>query len=257
MTPEHFRQIEELYHAAREATPEERAALLAQADPELRRKVEALLQPKGAEFLERPAVRNAPDLLEDSTVAGLAAGTRLGPYQVESKLGEGGMGEVFRAVDTRLGRPVAIKFAHERFSDRFEREARAISSLNHPHICTLYDIGPNYLVMELLEGDTIADRLKNGPLPVDQAVRYASQIAAALADAHEHGIVHRDLKPGNVMLVRSGVKALDFGLATWEGTTRSPAAHGDRHAGLHGAGTARGQTRGCPHRPLFVRLYLL
>ncbi|MDQ2949079.1 MAG: serine/threonine protein kinase, partial [Acidobacteriota bacterium] len=93
----------------------------------------------------------------------------------------------------------------------------AISSLNHPHICTLYDIGPNYLVMELLEGDTIADRLKNGPLPVDQALRYASQIAAALADAHEHGIVHRDLKPGNVMLVKSGVKVLDFGLATREG----------------------------------------
>ena len=151
-------------------------------------------------------------------------GARLGPYQVESKLGEGGMGEVFRAVDTRLGRPVAIKFAHERFSARFEREARAISSLNHPNICTLYDIGPNYLVMELLEGDTIAARLKNGPLPVDQALRYASQIAAALAEAHEHGIVHRDLKPGNVMLVKSGVKVLDFGLATWEATTRSPAA---------------------------------
>jgi tetratricopeptide (TPR) repeat protein len=156
-------------------------------------------------------------LAADPTMTVLNPGARLGPYQLESKLGEGGMGEVFRAVDTRLGRPVAIKFAHERFSARFEREARAISSLNHPNICTLYDIGPNYLVMELLEGDTIAARLNNGPLPVDQALRYASQIAAALAEAHEHGIVHRDLKPGNVMLVKSGVKVLDFGLATWEG----------------------------------------
>jgi tetratricopeptide (TPR) repeat protein len=153
----------------------------------------------------------------DPTMTVLSAGARLGPYQLESKLGKGGMGEVFRALDTRLGRPVAIKFAHERFSDRFEREARAIASLNHPHICTLYDIGPNYLVMELLEGDTIASRLNNGPLPVDQALRYASQICAALADAHEHGIVHRDLKPGNVMLVKSGAKVLDFGLATWDG----------------------------------------
>src|SRR5260370_20821648 len=110
------------------------------------------------------------------------------------------MGEVFRAVDTRLGRPVAIKFAHERFSARFEREAHAISSLNHPNICTLYDIGPNYLVMELLEGDTIAARLKNGRLPVEQALLYARQIADALAAAHERGIVHRDLKPANIML---------------------------------------------------------
>jgi len=214
MTPEHFQQIEELYHAAREATPEERAALLAQSDPEVRRKVEALLsQPKGAEFLERPAVQNATDLLEDSTVAGLAAGARLGPYQVESKLGEGGMGEVFRAVDTRLGRPVAIKFAHEQFSARFEREARTISSLNHPHICTLYDVGPNYLVMELVDGETIAARLKGGPLPVKTALLYASQMAAALVEAHAKGIVHRDLKPGNIMIAKSGVKVLDFGLA--------------------------------------------
>src|ERR1700686_4546412 len=131
MTPERFRQIEELYHAARETTGEERAALLAQTDPELRRQIEALLEQAGSgEFLDRPAVQNAPELLEISTGAGLIAGACLGPYRIEGKLGEGGMGEVFRAVDTRLGRAVAIKTAHERFSSRFEREARAISSLN-------------------------------------------------------------------------------------------------------------------------------
>ena len=123
------------------------------------------------------------------------------------------MGEVFRAVDTRLGRAVAIKTTREQFSARFEREARAISSLNHPNICTLYDVGPNYLVMELVEGETIAARLKSGPLPVKTALLYASQILAALAEAHEKGVIHRDLKPGNIMIAKSGIKVLDFGLA--------------------------------------------
>ncbi|HUI58069.1 MAG TPA: hypothetical protein VLY04_24010, partial [Bryobacteraceae bacterium] len=125
MSPDRFRRIEELYHAAREGTPDERAALLAQTDPELRREVELLLsEPGGGEFLERPAIQNAPELLADSTVAAVAAGVSLGPYRIENKLGEGGMGEVFRAVDTRLGRHVAIKTTQERFSARFEREAR-------------------------------------------------------------------------------------------------------------------------------------
>ena len=199
MSPEQFRQIEELYHAAREGTPDERAALLARIDPELRREVELLLSdPVGGEFLERPAIQNAPELLADSAVTAIAPGTSLGPYRIESKLGEGGMGEVFRAVDTRLGRAVAIKVTEERFSDRFEREARAIASLNHPNICTLHDVGPNFLVMELVEGETIAARLKSGPLPVSTALRYARQIAAALAEAHAKAIVHRDLKPGNI-----------------------------------------------------------
>ena len=136
----------------------------------------------------------------------------LGPYRIESKLGEGGMGEVYRAVDTRLGRAVAVKIAQQQFMQRFEREARAISSLNHPHICTLYDVGPNYLVMELVEGETIAAWLTRGPFPVTTALLYASQILAALAEAHEKGIIHRDLKPGNIMIAKSGIKVLDFGI---------------------------------------------
>jgi eukaryotic-like serine/threonine-protein kinase len=222
MTPERFRQIEELYHAARAKSGAERVALLAKTDPELRRAVESLLaQPISGDFLDRPAIEKAREdesaevsELGDSTVTVFtAAETQLGPYRIEGKLGEGGMGEVFRAADTRLGRPVAIKIANERFSARFEREARAISSLNHPHICTLYDIGPNYLVMELVEGETIAAWLKRGPLPLKTALFYASQIAAALMEAHSKGIVHRDLKPGNIMIAKSGVKVLDFGLA--------------------------------------------
>src|SRR5260221_8909386 len=214
MAPERFQQIEELYHAARERTGDERAALLALTDPELRREIESLLaQPGGGDFLDRPAIQNAPELLEDATVTEIRAGLCLGPYRIESKLGEGGMGEVFRAIDTRLGRAVALKTAHERVSERFEREARAISSLNHPHICTLYDVGPSYFVMELVEGETIAARLKSGPLPVKTALFYASQIMAALVEAHGKGIVHRDLKPANIMIAKSGVKVLDFGLA--------------------------------------------
>lgn len=214
MNPERFRQIEDLYHAVREGTPEERGALLAQTDPELRREIELLLiQSDRDEFLDRPAIQNAPELLSDSSDSGFSAGTILGPYRIEDQLGKGGMGEVFRAIDTRLGRAVAIKTAHQQFSARFEREARAISSLNHPNICTLYDIGPNYLVMELLEGVTIAERLKNGPLPLKTSLLYGSQIAAALVEAHAKGIVHRDLKPGNIMIAKSGVKVLDFGLA--------------------------------------------
>src|SRR5262249_24997039 len=131
MTSERFQRIEELYHAARERTAEERAALLATADPEVRREVESLLAQPGGEFLDRPAIQNAPQLLGDPTVTGLTAGASLGPYRVERKLGEGGMGDVYRAVDTRLGRAVAVKIVQEQFVERFEREARAISSLNH------------------------------------------------------------------------------------------------------------------------------
>jgi tetratricopeptide (TPR) repeat protein len=213
MTPERFRQLEDLYHAAREKTGAERAALLAPADPELRREIESLLaQPHGGQFLDQPALENATEP-GDSTLTAFTAGACLGPYRLDGKLGEGGMGEVFRAVDTRLGRAVAIKVLHDKFSDRFEREARAIAALNHPHICTLHDVGPDYLVMEFIEGETLAERLKRGKLSIQETLQYGGQIAGALAAAHAKGIVHRDLKPGNVMLTASGVKVLDFGLA--------------------------------------------
>ncbi len=144
----------------------------------------------------------------------LSAGTRLGPYEILGPLGKGGMGEVCRARDTRLGRDVAIKVSVERFSERFEREARAIASLNHPTICALYDVGPNYLVMELVEGENL-----KGPVPLPIALDYARQIADALEAAHEKGIVHRDLKPGNIRIKPDGtLKVLDFGLAKMGGT---------------------------------------
>src|SRR5580693_5106209 len=145
----------------------------------------------------------------------LSAGDKLGPYEILASIGAGGMGEVYRAHDTRLRRDVAIKVSAERFSERFETEARAIASLNHPNICHLYDVGPNYLVMELVEGES-----PRGPLPLETALHYARQIAAALEEAHDKGIVHRDLKPGNIKVTPDGtVKVLDFGLAKVTGAT--------------------------------------
>jgi serine/threonine protein kinase/Tol biopolymer transport system component len=156
----------------------------------------------------------------------LEAGTELGPYEILSSLGAGGMGEVYKARDTRLDRTVAIKVLPEDLSqdparrERFEREARAISRLNHPHICTLHDVGHHdgidFLVMEHIEGETLSERLKKGALPLEQALDYGIQIADALDKAHRQGVVHRDLKPGNIMLTKSGVKLLDFGLAKFQ-----------------------------------------
>ena len=153
----------------------------------------------------------------------LAPGTKLGPYEIVAPLGAGGMGEVYRARDTRLGREVAIKVLPQHLSAnpemraRFEREAKTVSSLNHPHICTLHDVGregdTDYLVMELIEGETLAARLARGPLPVAEVLRIGAQIADALDRAHRAGVIHRDLKPGNVMLTKSGAKLMDFGLA--------------------------------------------
>src|SRR6266704_1050499 len=144
----------------------------------------------------------------------LSVGTRLGPYEILAPLGAGGMGEVYRARDPRMGREVAIKISAERFSDRFEREVHVVAALNHPHICHLYDVGPNYLVMELVEGSTLGERLASGPIPLDESLSIARQTAEALEAAHEKGIVHRDLKPANVKITPEGVvKVLDFGLA--------------------------------------------
>ena len=161
----------------------------------------------------------------------LAPGTRLGPYEILSLVGAGGMGEVYKGRDTRLNRTVAIKILYSTDPDqqqRFEREARAISALDHPHICALYDVQheseQQFLVMQYVEGETLAERLERGALSLDQALRYAIEIADALAHAHRHGIVHRDLKPANIILTTSGVKLLDFGLAKLQDPVASPVA---------------------------------
>jgi eukaryotic-like serine/threonine-protein kinase len=144
----------------------------------------------------------------------LSPGDKLGPYEIVAAIGKGGMGEVWKARDPRLNRDVAIKVSAQQFSDRFEREAHAIAALNHPNICTLFDVGPNYLVMEEIEGATLAERIKEGPIPLEEAIRIARQIGGALEAAHEKGIVHRDLKPANIKIRPDGsVKVLDFGLA--------------------------------------------
>ena len=153
----------------------------------------------------------------------LTSGTRLGPYEITTQLGAGGMGEVYKARDTRLGRDVALKILPDDVSTtrerraRFQQEARAVAALSHPNICAIYDVGSSdgkdYLVLELVDGESMAARLAHSPLPLPEALKAAREIATALAAAHRRGIVHRDLKPGNVMLTRTGAKVLDFGLA--------------------------------------------
>jgi len=205
MNREQWNQVEELYHAALEQPAAQRAAFLksACADEALRREVESLLASEREDdtVLDHPAWERQ-----------LSPGERIGPYEVLSRIGAGGMGEVWKARDTRLGRDVALKVTTIRFSDRFKREARAIAALNHPHICTLFDVGSDCLVMEYLEGNPV-----QGPLPLDQVLQLGAQIADALSAAHRKGIIHRDLKPANILLTgRAGhweVKLLDFGLA--------------------------------------------
>src|SRR6188768_1871293 len=174
----------------------------------------------------------------------IPTGTRLGPYEIQSLIGAGGMGEVHKARDTRLDRTVAIKVLSDRLpvdserQQRFSREARVISSLNHPNICTLYDVGHengvDFLVMEYLEGKTLADRIAKGAMPIAEALPIAIEVADALEKAHRAGITHRDLKPGNVMLTKSGAKLLDFGLAR----SSPKAAQGNASATLTAMATA-------------------
>jgi len=238
MTHDRWHQVTEIFHAAATLTDgAAREAYLRDAcgdDPSLRAEVEALLagQEEAGSFGERPLVA------ERSAADHLSSGTRLGPHEILRLVGAGGMGEVYEARDTRLDRVVAVKvLPSELGSDperraRFVREAKTIAKLNHPHICTLYDVGrhedTDYLVMELLEGETLADRLTNGPLPIDDALRYGTEISDALATAHKIGVVHRDLKPGNIMLTKAGAKLLDFGLAKLKppvGTGESTTQH--------------------------------
>jgi serine/threonine protein kinase len=163
----------------------------------------------------------------------LSPGDKLGPYEILAQIGAGGMGVVYKALDTRLNRTVALKTSTSEFSERFEREARAVAALNHPHICTLYDVGPNYLVMELLDGQPI-----KGPLALDKLIQYAGQICDALNAAHSKGITHRDLKPANILLTRQGIKLLDFGLAKIANT--KPVADETVTQALTGAGVVMG-----------------
>jgi eukaryotic-like serine/threonine-protein kinase len=231
MDPARWQRVSRLYQSALDRDPSERDLFLAQAtagDDELRREVESLLAQENAPLrIDQAMLEIGAAVL--STRSDLKPGSVLGPYRIDHLIGAGGMGQVYRATDTRLNRPVALKVltatlgADPRFRARFDREARAIAALNHPHICTLYDVGHHrtqegapavdFLVMEYLEGSTLAARLERGPLPVDEAVAVAIDIADALAAAHGQGIVHRDLKPGNIMLTKAGAKLLDFGLA--------------------------------------------
>jgi eukaryotic-like serine/threonine-protein kinase len=218
VTQERWQDVKKVLAGALERPPGERRAYLDQAcaEPSMRREVESLIaahEQAQTNFLAEPAIPTKE----------LSIGSRLGPYEVLTRIGAGGMGEVYKARDTRLNRIVAIKILPDYLADRvnlrerFDREAHAIAGLNHPHICTLHDIGRqdgvDYLVMEYLEGETLARRLAKGPLPLGQVLQYAIEIADALDKAHHKGVTHRDLKPGNIMLTKSGTKLLDFGLA--------------------------------------------
>jgi serine/threonine protein kinase/Tfp pilus assembly protein PilF len=240
MTPERWREIEELYHAAHELDPEKREALLAAVDPEIRLQVEGLLaQPSSGVVFDQPAAA----LLEESTVTRFAAGARVGHYTIEAPIGEGGMGVVYRALDTKLNRPVAIKFLSDSLADaaarrRFQREAQLASSLNHPHIVTVHDVGEldgaQYLVTEFVDGGTLKAWAKAESRTWRQIAELLTGVADGLAAAHAAGILHRDIKPANILISKSGyAKLADFGLAKLNETpggdlTRSLTEHRTR-----------------------------
>jgi len=265
--PDDWPRARETFERALELPPAERAAYLASAcgsHQELRREVERMLASydRAPGFLATPAAA----LLHDTSGEPWLEGQRIGPYQISSRIGAGGMGEVYKARDTRLDRTVAIKVLPSHATDdphardRFDREARAIAALNHPHICALYDVGEatvpigspgtgkptatiRYLVMEHLQGETLAARLLRGPLSISETLHYAVQMASALDKAHRAGIVHRDLKPANVMLVKADAKLLDFGLAKQKVGWQREAAH-TRSAGADAELTTPGTILG-------------
>jgi Tol biopolymer transport system component len=217
-----LQRIEEVYHDARERAEAERALFLVTTcrdDQDLMDEVSSLLKLDDTEGLfERPVLDLAAQFLDEPMEPDFAPGARVGPYEILGRIGAGGMGEVFKAHDTRLGRTVALKMVHLRIEgSSLLEEARAIAALNHPNICTLHDVGPNYLVLELVEGETLAERLRRGPLPAGEVMTYGAQIADALHCAHSKGITHGDLKPNNLMLTKAGIKILDFGLARMDG----------------------------------------
>ena len=226
MTPERWQQVSELYHAVLEAAPSRRLALLESADPDVRSEVEGLLSSTGSQAspLERDVWSHAGALLagETDTQTEPLEGARLGPYEIQSLLGRGGMGEVYRAHDAKLGRDVAIKTLPKEFGAdpervaRFHREARVLASLNHPNIAAIYGLeesaGVNFLILELVDGETLADVLKrSGPIPASEGLRVMGLVAEALEAAHRKGITHRDIKPANIKVTPEGrVKVLDF-----------------------------------------------
>src|ERR1700674_340311 len=218
MASDRWRQIEELYQSSLKLAAAERSALLAGADPDLRREVEALLAEQG-----------------DSTVTQVAVGFELGTYRIEAPIGEGGMGVVYRALDTKLNRPVAVKFLSNELADaearrRFQREAQLASALNHPHILTVYDAGEfegrQYLVTEFVDGGTLKSWAKQEPRTWRQIVELLTGVADGLATAHQAGILHRDIKPENILVAKNGyAKLADFGLAKLVEGTAGEAMH--------------------------------
>jgi serine/threonine protein kinase len=281
---ERSQQIEEIFHEALQRDRTQREAYLRLAcgsDAALRSEIAGLLTHHEQSARFEPWAAAAAARLIDSS-ASLQPGQSLGPYRIESFLAAGGMGEVYRATDTRLNREVAIKVSAGRFSERFEREARFVASMNHPNICHLYDVGPNYLVMELIEGSTLADRIQQSALPLQESLPIARQIAEALEAAHEKGRIHRDLKPANIKVTPEGGQIAGFRVSEGRRGTRD-ARRSRRptdydyvrdaswnhpgHSLVHEPGTSRRQAsgqavghlvfRGCPvgdaHGQAFIR----